>query len=415
MNAQRSGASTFTPPEGLRLIFVAMIGVWLLFPIVVRQNMAQDAIPYVVAGELTHDHPETVYPAKSGDLYDLDPLFARRSCEVAPAGSDCSLNVAYVSTPLALPLAVTASKLGGDGGVLLLRLLGAASLSGGMWILWTRLAHRTPRSPQLLVATAVLLTPFAMAPIALGQTSEVLFLSACLGVSSTRRGRVILASGVWVATVALKAFPAVLVLLLVWQRRWRMLAWSVAWTALLAALTALAGPASLWTDFVKGSGRLAGQSNWNAYNGSLDSLVHNLVPSVTDNRSTTLLLTAVRIVLAGALFWWGARRADHDSQWAVAFLAALFIVPFVWWHYLWLAVAAVGITLAGRARLDDRAVTVLPILALITVPFSILNGQGQPAPVAQAAFLLAAAGVAAALARGVLLPAGDRPTTRLPA
>jgi hypothetical protein len=400
MTAPRSEGKTFTPPEGLRLVFLATIGMWMLFPFLVRQNMAQDAIPYVVAGDVVHDHPETVYPSKSGDLYDLDPVFASKACAAAPEGSDCSLNVAFVSTPLAIPLAVGVAALGGDGGVLAMRLIGAAALSAAMWILWCRLAHRTPRAPQLLVVTAVLLTPFAMAPIALGQTSELLVLSAVLGTSSTRRVREALASGVWVATIALKAFPAVLVVLLVWQRRWRLLAWSAGWTAVLGALALLAGPTSLWSDFVKGSGRLAGQSNWNTYNGSLDAVVHNLVPALTDNGTSAAMLTLVRAALGGALFWWGARRADHDTQWAVALLVLLFVVPFVWWHYLWVAVGAVGVALAGRRRLDDATLAVLPVLALVTVPFSILNAQGQPRAVLQGLFLLATATVAAFLARG---------------
>ena len=159
---------------------------------------------------------------------------------------------------------------------------------------------------------------------------------------------------------------------------------------------------------MKGSGRLAGQSNWNAYNGSLDAIVHNLVPAVTDNGSSAAVLTLARAALGGALFWWGARRADHDTQWAVAFLVLLFVVPFVWWHYLWVAVGAVGVALAGRRHLDDRTLAVLPALALVTVPFSILNAQGQPTPVLQGLFLLAVAALAAALARGVDLPSGRR-------
>ncbi len=94
-----------------------------------------------------------------------------------------------------------------------------------------------------------------------------------------------------------------------------------------------------------------------------------------------------------ALGWWAATHLDDDSQWAYAYLLALLVVPLVWWHYLWIAFAAVGLVLAARTKLDDRLVAVLPILAVVTIPISIPISRGSSVPVAQGLFLLAALAV----------------------
>ena len=401
MTTKRGTRRTFTPPDGVRLAYFALIALWLFFPFLIRENLGQDALPYMVAGQMASEHPDDVYASENGDLYRLRPTFAARSCELAPPGTDCAnLTVAYVATPFALPLAVALAPLGGDWGTFVLRLVGAAALSGGMWILWTRLAHRTRRAGHLMVVTALLLTPFAMAPIALGQTSQLLFLSACLGITRAEGRRGALAAALWVATVAIKIFPATLALVLLWQRRWRFLVWSIAWTAILAVLTLLVAPTSVWADFVKASTQLAGQTNWNLYNGSIDALVHNLASPITDSQAGSLALLLVRILGAGALAVWAARHADEDTQWAYALLLTLLLVPLVWWHYLWIAVAAVAVALAGRVELDDRTLGVLPVLAAITIPISILTGRDGYVPVAQGLFLIAAVALVPVLVTG---------------
>ena len=48
----------------------------------------------------------------------------------------------------------------------------------------------------------------------------------------------------------------------------------------------------------------------------------------------------------------------------------MLVVPLVWWHYLWVAVAALGIVLAGRG-VDRRWLVALPIMAAVTVPVSL--------------------------------------------
>lgn len=397
----------YRPPDVLRLLFFAILGMWLLVPVLIRANLAQDAVPYVVAGELVRDDPGLVYAAKDGDLFALEPVFARRSCEIAPPGTDCpSLSVAFVSTPAAIPFAVAVAQLGPDAGIIAMRLLAAVSLAGGMWVLWNRLAHRTRSAPQQLILTALLLTPFAMVSLSLGQTSPVLFASAALGISRADRWlRAILTGGLWFAAVALKAFPAALGIVLLWQRRWRIVVSSVGWGVLFGVITLALGPISMWTGFLETAGDLSAQAGANPYNGSIDALAHNVVSPLTESTVGDGALFLVRILVAGALLWWSSTRLDDDVQWAYAYVLVLLVVPLVWWHYLWLAVAAVGIALAARRRLDDRALAVLPILAAVTVPISIPNSRGWSIPVAQGLFLLATVVLVPVLSGGFRLPA----------
>ncbi len=385
----RSGSRRYVPPDGLRLVFLVVLGLWLVFPVLVRANPAQDALPYVVAGEVARTDPSLVYATRSGDLYDLEPAFAERTCELSPAGAGCADAVAFVSTPLAVPFAIAVGALGGDAGVLVIRFIAAASLAGGMWALWNRLAHRTRDAGRTLVITAVALTPFATVPIALGQTSPLLFLSAAIGVTAaTRPLRSALTAALWVATIALKAYPAALVLVLLWQRRWTIVRDAVLAGLVLVVLTVATTPTEVWRDFTRSSGELSGTTVTNPFNGSVDALVHHL-SGWSGGGATGVVVLVVRLVAAGLLVWWAARRLDDDAQWAFVSLLLLLVIPLVWWHYLWVAVAAVGLALAGRRSLTDRTLLVLPALALATVPISIPYGSGSAVPVAQSAFLLA--------------------------
>ena len=402
MAATARAPRSYAAPGPLRLIFFAVLAFWLVVPVVLRDTLAQDALPYVVAGDLLHDDPTLVYASQGGDLFELDPAFAARSCELAPPGTDCSnLTVAFVSTPLAVPFALLVSKLGATTASLVMRLLAAMALSGGMWVLWNRLAHRTPAAARYLVATALLLTPFTMVVLSLGQTSPVLFVSAALGVRRTGRWlRVALTAGLWAAAIAFKAFPAGLVVVLLWQRRWRMIICSMLWGAVLVVLALASGPVSLWGDFVSNSGDLSAEAGANPYNGSIGALVHNIAEPLSASAIGSALVLLLSVALVVGLLVWSATHLEDDAQWSYAYLLFLLLVPFVWWHYLWLALAAVGLVLAARTRLDDRALLVLPVLAAVTVPISIPNSRGWSIPVAQAVFLLVTIALVPMLAKG---------------
>ena len=387
-------------PHPLRKWFVALLLVWVALAPLLWGRLAQDAVPYQVAGELVHDQPHEVYASRSGDLNDLSPPFAQRWCELAPAGTNCpQVAVAFVSMPLALPFSVLLAGAGADLGVLVARLLAAGALAMGMLLLWNRLAGQSRDAPRYLVVTALLLTPMAVVPITLGQTSPYLFLLACLGVQRTdQRARGWFVASLWALAIGLKLFPAAMGLVLVRQRRWRLVGATLVVLAALTGLTLLIAPISIWADFVHLSVRVAKHSVGNPYSGSLDHLAHQIWAPLTENGVLSVLSLVVRAGAAGGLWWWAVRDADDDTQWAYGWLALLLVVPLVWWHYLWVAVAALAIVLAGRA-VDRKWLVTLPILAAITVPISLFSSNGGSWGVVQALVLIVAAVGVAAIAR----------------
>jgi hypothetical protein len=387
-------------PHPLRKWFVAVLLVWVALAPLLWGRLAQDAVPYQVAGDLLHDQPHEVYASPSGDLFDLSPTFARRWCELAPAGTDCSqVGVAFVSAPVALPFSVLLAAPGAEFGALLARLLAAGALVAGMLVLWNRLAGRSRDAPRYLVATALLLTPMAAVPITLGQTSPYLFLLACLGVQHTDRpARGWFVAVAWALTISLKVFPAVLGVILLRQRRWRLLVSAAVAMGLLGLLTLAVAPTSIWADFVHLSVRVAEHSVGNPDSGSLDNLAHQIWGPLTENRSLAIMSLVVRAGVAGGLWWWGVRDADDDTQWAYGWLVVLFVVPLVWWHYLWVAVAALALVLAG-GRVDRKWLVTLPIMAAFMVPMSVADSAGASWVVARSVFLIVATVGVAVLAR----------------
>lgn len=386
-------------PTFHRNAFLAILAMWLVLPIGLRNHLPQDAVPYVAAGRIAHTRPHEVYAARHGDLFDLKPYFRSVWCGSAPKGTDCNqFAVAFVASPTAIPLAWAIARAGAAGGTLIMRFAAALMLVGGMWLLWRRLAHRSRRAPLLLVATALLLTPMAIVPIGLGQTSPILFLSVCLGMSSRTTRRGLANTAAWVAAVTLKVFPAALVLLLAWRRRWRMLAWSAVGLAALAAASLVLVPTSTWGDFVRTTLQLSAHTSTNPYNGSLSVLVAHLWGG-TVTTSTTLVARVVSLIAAAVVCWFSMRGTDDDTRWAGGYLALVLLTPLVWWHYVWVAVGALGIAVAAQKKLDDRLVAVLPATALVTVAPSIPNANGHSLPVVQALVLLAFAAAFCVLAR----------------
>lgn len=387
-------------PHPLRKWFVAIVFMWMAIAALLWGRLAQDALPFIVAGDLVHDHPDQIYGGNSGYLFDLHPMFSEHLCRAAPTGTTCDkIETGYVSMPLGLPFAVVVSTAGPDYGVLLTRLLAAGSLATGMLVLWKRLAGRSREAPRYLVATALLLTPMAVVPITLGQTSPYLFLVACLGVRRTdRRGPAVMVAAGWALTIALKVFPVGLGVVLLWQRRVRLLIMTILALVVLAALSMAIAPVSIWADFVHTTSRLATRSLGNPYNGSLDNAAAAIWHPIVEGAAAQRLLASARVALGGGLWWWGVRDADDDAQWAFGWLVLLFAVPLVWWHYLWLAVAALGIVLAGRG-VDRKWIMALPVMAVATIPMSLANSNGGSFVIAQGLFLLLSAIGVGAIAR----------------
>lgn len=382
-----------------RLAFIAILAMWLILPLAMYGTYGQDALPFMVAGEMAIEGPGGIYPAEAGNLFVLDPEFARRFCETAPAGTDCeNTGVAFISTPLTLPLGWVLAQLGPDIGVLAMRLFAAVCLAGGMWSVGERLRSRHPRSDPWLAITALLLTPFVLVPLSLAQNSPILFASTALGISRTERSNAwaALISLVWVLAVAFKAWPVALILMALWLRRWRFLVWSAGWFVMLGLLSIPFARLELIGDFLRASSALNATAPANLYNGSLEALGHAVAP-VLDAGPAAVGFLVARVALGGLALWW-SRRASPDSRWTYAYLVFLLITPIVWWHYVLLAIAALGVVLADRPHLG-REIALLPLAALLSIPISNPAGALLAWPVPQALFLIALAGVVTWLMR----------------
>lgn len=393
MGDSNSTARRHVVPQPVKLGFYGVMVMWMVVPFAVAGNLAQDAVPFVVAGENVRTDPDVVYAPHARDLYDLSPAFSRRACEISPAGTDCvTASVAYVSPPQALVIAVPLSLLGPSAAILVFRLGAAAALAGGMLLLWGRLADRTPRAAEILLATALLLTPFFMLSVSLGQTSPLMFLSAALGLGTRRSTWVGVApiAAVFVLTVMFKAFPLVLVALLLWQRRWKFVAMVAAMLAGLTALSLAVAPARMYGQFLDVTRTFSGFST-SVHNDAPIALLRVVSETFAVSDAGSLLLVAFRVVLVVAGWWFVLRRCpDDDTQWAWAWLLLLVLVPMVWWHYVWVAVAAFGVALSGRRDLDDRWMGAIAMLALATVPPSLVAPSGFGLPVLEATILLVA-------------------------
>lgn len=381
--------------------FACVMAIWLLTPLLLADRVAQDAVPFVVAGELVSSDPGAVYATDATDLYDLPPAFARRSCELTPADVECGdVNVAFLSPPQTLPFLDALARLGsGELGILVMRLLGAGALVAGMVVLWRRLAHRTRRAPVLLLATALVLTPFATVPVALGQTSPLLFLSAAMGVGIAERARGRAAFVlVWCATIVTKLVPAAMGVVLVAQRRWRTLAWAAGVLVVLTALTAAFYSVDLFGQFVEATRRTSELTISHHFNRAADGLLRRWWPGF-GSAPWPVLLLGLRLAIVAVLGWVGMRRTTDEEQWAFAWLALLFISPLLWGHYLWVVPGAVGLALASRPQLEDRTLALLPGFSLAVSAFATPNVFQGPLPWLQLATLVAALIVVALLPR----------------
>jgi hypothetical protein len=380
----------------------------MIVPLLGASVFAQDAIPFIVAGELAVQRPDAVY-SPTGHPFDPSPDFARRSCEMVPHGTDCDgVIVSYLSPPIALPLARALAAAGSTWGVVVMRLGSAAALVGGMLVLWRRLSVFGARAEKLLVISAALLTPFALVPIRLGQNSTLMFLSACLGVSAAvgprRRAGAALAAAIFSAAVLFKLFPIALVPVLVWRRKWMILAFSILMLGLAMAVTAWMFPLSLFADFVDSSTGLVGTGDIPT-NGAVLTIGRGIILPSEMSKSLGTMASAVLFLCAVIWYVLATRDVTDDLRWAAAWVAVIAPLPMLWWHYLWVAFAGVALGAEATAHRRGPAVLVaLPVAAGVASVPALLQSAGYPQPALQALLYLAAM-----VAIGVLLRRGASP------
>lgn len=353
--------------DWFRTGFLAVLGLWILLPFAAASGVAQDAVPYVVAGRLVASHPDDVYPRPPDRHLGISQRFRDDYCTFVDVPRDrCdAIVVAYLATPLALPFAWLIGHTSGKVASLVMRLAAALVLASGMWLLWERLASRTRSARTHLLVTAIALTPMATTAIGFGQTSPLMFLSVCLGLGATTKLRKALSVLVWVGASVFKAFPAALGLLILWLRRWRFaLAAAVAFVALGIVALFLAPP-SIVGDFIRSSSGISGST----IHGSVDALVQK---ALGDGTIGSTLGRSAGILAALGCCWAGMRRTTVDVRWAAGWVALLLASPLVELHYLWVPVAGVAIALSAQRRLNDRLLMLLPLSALLTIPPSLV-------------------------------------------
>jgi len=385
-------ARRYTPARRARLGFTAVMVLWLLLPFAMRDRLAQDAVPFLTAGALAHQHPGQIYKVDAHDLWDLQPLFAAHSCRISPPGTDCAKDdVAFVSPPQALPFSWLVARLGRVWGIIAIRLLAVAALVGGMVVLWQKLAHRNRHAGTVLAVSALCLTPFVMVPLSLGQNSPLMFLSACLGLSRTERSRpwTALVVVVWVATISFKATPLALIVVLLVQRRWRIIGWATALGAALTAGTLALVPASSFLAFLRATRRQSSLAGGNIYNGAPNAVLHAIWRPLTSSHLTGVVLLLLGLAYVTVTWLVVVRHCSADTQWAWAWLALLPFLPLLWWHYLWVSIAVLAVAVCERRRVDDRSLWIFLAFVVVTIPIAIPNASGHSVQLAQGLYLLA--------------------------
>jgi hypothetical protein len=137
-------------------------------------------------------------------------------------------------------------------------------------------------------------------------------------------------------------------------------------------LTIAVVPGPVFTDFVHATVNFASFSAENPFNSSFPAVLQAF--DLEGGVLPVLWRILTVVVVAGC--GWRLRHAEVDLQWAWAWLAVLLFVPLVWWHYLWLVIPAIVLSLASRPRLTARDLHILPLVAVVIAALTFANGEG---------------------------------------
>lgn len=327
------------------VLLLVAVGSWLLVPLLVRDVVPQDAVPLLVAGELAPDRPDLVYLDDPSSLYDLSHEVRERTCEFYEDVDRCiDEGVAFISPPVALPLLVGLAGLDDPAGRVVLQYLAVGALAAGFSFLVRPLVDRDEAALPL-VATAVLLLIEVQRQIELGQTSALLFLLAAVPVARPGRRRwSALTVVALVLAVAMKAFPAVLLVALLAVGRVGIAVGAALALSALAVATGALGPFSWWGDFLALSGEVADISADNPFNLAPPAVATSLgLPAAVG----TALGAGAAVAGLGFLL---RRGDDRQLWWSSALVLTLLVLPQVWNHYLVVALALLGHAAVGRCR-----------------------------------------------------------------
>lgn len=381
-------------PASGRALFLAVMGLWALMPLAVKDTYALDATHWYVADQVARENKsDEIYPLPERP-YDQQPAATELTCPLLPDNIACSPTLPpFTHPPPSLVLARVSSLFGAAGNVWTFRLTATVMMILGMCALWNRVIGAAPRAGTHVVIAALLLTPLLALELKLGQNSPLMFLSACLGIRKEGRARTALVGSLWAVVSAVKLFPLALGLVLVNQRRWRTLGWAAAALSLLVAGSLFLVPPRVYTNYVSFIPSFSGAAGSVAESASFDRFF-DWVEFSTANQITSLL-RVVGLILAAYFAW---KRTSGDTQWAMGWLIVSIVQTQVWWHYAPVAFVAFAYALLSRADDPPRTgwlVAIAAVMSAISLYDLFISAYG----LVQAVFLVTTAAVTLIIAR----------------
>lgn len=336
-------------------LFGALLLSWVLVGMLAPISYAKDAIPFGVAGSLLRDSPRDIYNQQGETLHDLNAEFAVRSCKLIETKSRCAdTAVAFISPPAILPILGLLDLLGGPTMVVRVMMISSASLLAlAMLLLWYRMESAGPRTRVMLVLIIILLTPFAIRIITIGQTTPFLVLSAtlCFGQKDPRLRR--FSELAMAGAIATKALPLVLLGLPASKGK------SSEVIRVLIALVGLTlcavflGGKELLSEFVGGSLVASSSSATNPFNNSIDAALHSSFGTLASSVSLTLVSWLMRIIAFGWLFTL-LRRHEVEDGWLIMWAGFVVLVPLSWWYYNFASLAALGVAICRGSDIERK-------------------------------------------------------------
>lgn len=310
-----------------------LLGAWLMLPLALLEQPAQDSTAYLVAADLFLEDPESVYLSNVEPDSDSDRSnpFTRTFCD-RTSDAFCAKGVAgFFSAPSLLPAIAPLAPLPSTIGTALQRLLGSAAVVASILVIRQRNQHL---SDVFLLAVSIALTPVVVHTVALGQSTPWVMLLAAVGVVP---GGVLASSGRGVllaASASAKLFPALLVLLLLRHRRFATIAAAAAFVLLASALVTLHHP-GIWADALDALSRVDHTKGRSRYQVSMSITIPRLVPALADQTAAIVAATAVAL-LASWVRW--VRHLSPNLEWAWLTAAAALLSTNAWPHYTLIAV-----------------------------------------------------------------------------
>lgn len=320
---------------------------WFAVVWVLQGSLHQDLLPYLAAGDLATEDVGAVYAVPpDGEL--LHPTFRERVCVHLRTSEECTaIAVPAVSPPIVLPLAIAQHNVGSEWSATIVRLFGAACFGAGFLMLDRRARRVSPRMGAYVALSAVLMTPFVVVVLAIGQTSPALFLVALLApIAQMPWARTAMTALVWFVAAAFKLFPFALVALAAAARRWRVLAVFGAIVGGSLVCLSLMVPSHVWVDYAKAADWLSSEMLTWPYGLSIQAHLTYFAPDAGEVliRGATLLLVGA----AAALWLFRLRLQPIEIAWPLTLAAVMLAMPIVWWHYGPVVLAAFASVLLRR-------------------------------------------------------------------